>query len=388
MSHLLTCNGCETRYDVGTRPAGKRVRCPNCRRVLVIPPIDKASDVSASTRLRRTRGPSCARHGRSLAAGKCKLCGTRMCAAKCMAPAPVDHTCRDCAKHHDLGGALPIDFGVFPTYKLAAVAFAASFGRIVVWGILATLFALTVCGIPIVIGVLGFQSFGPGTTVGNLFGALAVGSIVVLWVFNEFLLLPAGCAVLIDDAIRKRKRPMGEALGAAAQRVLRNAGALFLVFCVYVFLALLLAILAAPVCYGLYQALGPFNLTGNRLPPGLAVALLSIPAIVGGGLVILAASLGLAVPVVVLEERSALHALQRAWDLSRQRFPSLVGLVLLYALLYAITSAALAGIGQLTFPLVMLILSRILDLCWPPLLVAAYHGLSAEYVGVLGRGKE
>ncbi len=384
---LLACDGCDTRYDVSGRGPGKRVRCPKCRTVMVVPDdLDENDDTTTSTRLRRARGKTCARHRKTVAEAVCQLCKAPMCARRCQSQPPIDHACRDCATLLGLEPALPIDLGLFATYRLAFSAFFPSLGRVIVWSLLASLVSFVVCGIPALLGWMTYHDAGGDTLVGMLGGSLYAGSIATLWVLVEFLLLPAGCAVLIDDAIRKRTDSFYDAFQRAFRRVIRNAGALGLVFVIYTLLTLLLALLAAVVFYVLAQATG-LRIDSTGTPHGPLVALAAFPLILGVGLTFLAASLGLAVPVVILEQRPAFDALGRAWELSQQRFAQVVGIVVVFAIGYAIAAMIAFWIGSVTFAAIGILLSRVLDLFWPALLVATYHGLSAEYCGVLGRGK-
>jgi hypothetical protein len=306
-----------------------------------------------------------------------------MC-SDCTAPAPVDHACRNCAKTLGLEGALPIDFGFLSTYLLAARSFFASLGRLVAWNVVAFLVSFTVCAIPGVIGVMVLAASGYAwgddlDTAGRQLGAfLALGSVVMGVVLKEFILLPAGCAIFVDQAIRSRDLGFGEAFALAFRRVIRSAGTLFLVFLVYALLAMLLLLPASLLLVYGSQVLG--NPDQTLLP------LAGFTLILCGGLLLLVVGLGLAVPAVVLEQRSAFEALGRAWELSQQHLWSWAGMVIVYALLYAICSVAFQALGQVTIPLVSLVLSMLPDLFWPALLVAAYHGLVAEHAGTLGRG--
>ena len=40
MSALMECSGCSTAYDVSKRKPGKKVRCPRCKTVMVVPERD------------------------------------------------------------------------------------------------------------------------------------------------------------------------------------------------------------------------------------------------------------------------------------------------------------------------------------------------------------
>ena len=114
-----------------------------------------------------------------------------------------------------------------------------------------------------------------------------------------------------------------------------------------------------------------------RLAIPVLAALLTL--LFGAGLF---AALGLAVPVCLLEEREAIDSLGRAWALSQQRFFPLVGLIVTY---YVVGWILVAPFLALNWPLEAAVLGQLLWLFQPALLVAAYHGLSAEAAGVLGR---
>jgi hypothetical protein len=281
---------------------------------------------------------------------------------------------------------MPIDFGLLATYRLALSTFFPTFGRVLLWSVLAFLVSVVVCGIPWLLGWWTYQSAGVETLVGKLGGCLVLGSVAVFWILNEFLLFPAGCAVLIDDAIRKRTDSFYDAFVRAFRRVIRNAGQLSLVFGIYSLLTLLLVLLALVVFYVLAQVTG-LRIDEAGAFQGSLLPLFVFPAILGLGFVLLAAAFGMAVPVIILEQRSAFDALGRAWELSQLRFAQVCGVLVVFAIGYAVAGATATFIGYLTFTAIGVLLSRLLDLFWPALLVATYHGLSAEYCGVLGRGR-
>jgi len=176
--------------------------------------------------------------------------------------------------------------------------------------------------------------------------------------------------VLIDAAIRGRPAPIGAGLRRAWHRVVRNLGALLGVFAFYLLLAVLAVVPALPLGAWLAERTGAW--TAAALPPAVAL-------IVAG--VLLIPAVGLAVPVVVLEERGAFDALGRAWRLGRLRYGTLVVLTGVFACAYG-GALALGALG----PGVTGVVSRVLDLVAPALLVTAYHGVAAEDAGVLGRG--
>lgn len=383
MSTYLECGGCETAYDVSARKPGKRVRCPKCKTIMVVPEAgdddEDSAILTASSRLRAARGPSCKAHKTTVSVGICGLCNAAMC-ERCLSPPPVDHACRACASLLGLEGALPIDFGLLTTFRRAAKAFFPNVPRILAWSVVALLVALTVCGIPGVIGAVVYGNAGPDTLLGQLGGIVVILAILGYRLLNAFLLIPAGCAVFIDDAIRGRKPDFAEAFSRAWRRVLGRAGALFLIFIVYALLAFLILLPCLVVFYFASEALGTTmvdgRLQGSPMPAILLFGLL------GAGLLFMATSLGLAAPIAILEQRSAVESLGRAWELSLQRFWGLCAVFLGLGLLYLAASI----IGLLTLPLFGFLITLLLDLFWPAVLVSAYHGLVAEHAGVLGRG--
>ena len=369
MSQILRCEGCDTGYDVSKRTPGKKVRCPRCKTVLIVPEPSPENEqvVTSSSRLRKTRGPVCARHKKEVARVRCKGCNDAVC-SKCLAPAPIEHLCEECAATRGLGGALKHDFGFRSTFRLAGKGFFPNFGRIVLWSLSAFLIALLVCVIP---GYLGGQMAlnNPGTPLGTLGAGLFIASLLTYWVLNNFLLIPAGAGILVDHAIRGRELTRLEAFAETAERILRSSGNLFLIFIVYLLLGLLVAFPGLVVFWWLAQINQPF-------------AALVLIVWMSGGMLFLFAALGLAVPVCLLEEREAIDSLGRAWALSQQRFFPLVGLIVTY---YVVGWLLVAPFLLLNWRLEATVLGQLLWLFQPALLVAAYHGLTAEAAGVLGR---
>ncbi|MCO5166008.1 MAG: zinc-ribbon domain-containing protein [Planctomycetes bacterium] len=377
---LVSCPGCDTQYDVSRREPGRRMRCPRCRGVVVVPerkPEASASpQVTASSRLRRARGPACARHPRRTAEGRCAGCGAHACAA-CWAPAPVDHFCARCAEERHLGGALPIDFGLLATPRLAMTAMLGSLGRLVGWTAFSVLATFTVFALPIVLSGLAFQVTydGQATWLTDLLAAVFVAASVGMLLTHFLFLVPAGCAVFLDHAIRGRRLPLGEAFREAWWRFLASAPRLLGVLVVVALLFLPFAVLVLGAAWVVNAGAGPLPALLLVLG-GLSVGLLPIFTV-----------LGLAVPVVVLEERSAHAALARAWELVRGHLASFGLLVVAYFVVVVVLGSVLGAVGAVTGLRVPLgVLSQLIDvLLWPSLLVAAYHGLSAEQAGVLGR---
>ena len=131
MSHplLVPCPGCDTTYDVSQRAPGKRMRCPRCKGVVTVPERTLAPvaspEITASSRIRRARGPACVVHTKHTATGACAGCSSQVC-DECWGPPSVDHLCTRCVKERGLDGAIPVDFGLLATPALAARALAQS----------------------------------------------------------------------------------------------------------------------------------------------------------------------------------------------------------------------------------------------------------------------
>ena len=390
-AHLLTCEGCATRYDVSKRTPGKQVRCPRCRTVMTVPAARGAeaprdSRLTASSRLRRAKGASCRDHPRELAIARCRACGADVC-SRCRADAPVDHFCRACAAERQLAGALPVDFGLLRTPLLALSAMLRTLPRMLAWNLLALLLTVLVFAPPVVLFLLGWDRSAPAASVdlwraikADLFAGVVIASLLAWLVSYYLLLVPAGCAVLLDDTLRGRELPLGAAFRAAWRRVARTGPSLVgvgLLLIVAGFAALMpgLAMAYALSESASQEAAGLF-LLGYGLLASLAVC----------------SAITVAVPVVVLEERPALEALGRAWTLARARVWDVATLVMGYGLLHAALSGALylvrdllVGPGDLLVPGLLVVLGHVVDLLWPALLVATYHGLAAEEAEVVGR---
>lgn len=380
MSHplLVSCPGCDTQYDVSRRAPGKRLRCPRCRETVVVP--EQAPDapeprVSASSRIRRARGPACAVHPRRTADGRCAGCGAQAC-EECRAAAPVDHFCAACARERGLEGALPVDFGLLATPAAGMRALLASAPRLVLWTAFSILATFLVFSLPLVTsGALFTLTYaGEQTWVSDLLAAVVFGCAFGMLVTHFLFLVPSGCAVFLDHAIRGRRPPLVEAFREAWWRFVSNAPRLLGVLVVVALLYLPYLILVLGAAWFLDGA--------SRLAAGLFL-LLALPL----GFFPILTTLGLAVPVVILEERSAHAALARSWELVRPHLAAFGLLVLGYFLLVAVLGAVMGLLGDATGLRVPFgVASQLIDvLLWPSLLVAAYHGLSAENAGVLGR---
>lgn len=388
-SVYVLCPGCETRYDVARRAPGRRLRCPRCEGVLVVPEAaagpssgpsaGPASEGTAapttSERLRRARGPTCRAHPRTLAEGRCTACRRPLC-ARCFAAPPIDDYCAECARARDLGPAVAVDFGLVATPLLAARALAKSLPRVLAWNLLALVASALLLAVPVG-AAYAFQAemqAGGASWRSDAWAAVFLGSALGVYVLYYLVVVPAGCSVLVDQAIRGGGPGFAGALRATVARVTRHAGDLFVI------------IVCLVVAYAPWFVLvsgGAMLLHGGGAPDlALALALVGLPL----GLLPLAVAFGLGAPVVVLEGRPALQALARAWELARPHLPGMVGLVAGYFLLYGVVAAGLAALAQVSgLPLVTAALAHLLDLLWPALLVAAYHGLAAEHAAVPGR---
>lgn len=375
---LVPCPGCDTRYDVGRREPGKKVRCPRCKAVLVVPEAAPAADedelLGTSSRLRRARGPVCRWHPKRSATERCDGCQSWAC-ADCWGPPPVDHVCRGCAEARGLEGAIAVDFGPLATPRVALAALGRALPKILVWNLASVLATFTVFGIPLALGFYAWRAAQDGSALREAAAAVVLASGMAMLIVHYLLVVPSGCATFLDQAIRGASVPFGEAFRIGWRRVLQNAPAL-------VGVALTIFVVLLPF---LVAIVGGAWLAYDRGAQAVAALILLIaPPLVFFPVV---SAFGLAVPVVVLEERSATAALGRAWELVRPQLLVVCGLVVGFFVAQGVlttTFAALTDALGLPRPL-MLFASYLTDLVWPALLVAAYHGLSAEQVGVPGR---
>ncbi len=378
---LVPCPGCSTRYDLSRRSPGKRVRCPKCQGVLVVPePHDELPPLgpehSSSARLRRARGPVCNAHPRAMSDGRCDGCGAHACSA-CWAAPPIDHLCVACVDTRGLGAPLPIDFGPLATPRLALGPLLRTFPRALVWNVGAVAASSLLFGIPMVFCMLLFRAVEVTSWTADVMAGLVLACVLGGLLIHNFLLVPAGCAVFVDQDLRGLRPGFGAALAEACRRTARNFGTFVGVTAV---LALLLVPIALLVLGSAYILLASGS-DAARAAAGVLV--LAASPVVFFPIV---TALGLAVPVVILEERTALAALQRAWELARRQLHVVGLLVVSYFALKVTVSAALAALPALQgLPGVGLLLSTCVDLVWPALLVTAYHGLVAEQVAIPGR---
>ena len=386
-ARLLTCNGCASSYDVSRRTPGKQVRCPKCRTVLVVPDPDEAPArdlrLSSSSRLRRAKGATCRDHPRELATARCHGCAADVC-ERCRADSPVEHFCRGCAATRELGSALPTDFGLLATPLLALRALGGALGRMLAWNLAGLVLVVLVFTPLMAIGFAGWDREAPPAAVdlwravkADLFAGLVLGGAGACLATYYGLLVPAGCSVFLDAALRGRQVPFGAAFGQAWRRVTRTGPSLIAVS--------LLLILAFSVAVVAILALAyPLREVGQGRLSLALVGALGAPATLA-----FFTALGLVVPVVVLEERSALEGLARAWTLARWRLWDVAILVVGYGAAHLVFSLLLwrisPALGGLLLPGLLTLLGHVVDLIWPALLVATYHGLAAEEAGIVGR---
>jgi hypothetical protein len=254
--------------------------------------------------------------------------------------------------------------------------------RVLLWVVISVLVTFTVFAIPLVLGGVAFDLtyVPPGDWRSDLAAAVTLGSLVGA-VFTHFLLLvPSGCAVFLDHAIRNKRVPLGRALREAWTRFVTNAPRLFVVLLVVSLLYLPWLVLVGGAAFFSYVALAA---TQQALAVAALIVLVGLPL----GFFPLLVTLGLAVPVVILEERSATSALARSWELVRPHLVAFGLLVLGNFALVALLGALLGWLSDLLgAQLLVGIVSPLIDIMlWPALLVAAYHGLMAENAGILGR---
>ena len=264
--------------------------------------------------------------------------------------------------------ALKVDFGYFVTIQTAARIYGASFFRLMAWALFSVVSAGVVCALPILLGIANYQRYGDEWQ-GLLGGVIALIGIVVYYVLSNFLLTPAGCVILCDQAIRDERATFSEALGRAVAGVAVNAGSLCALFLVYTFLLLLFLFPGLLLAYWLHEI----------SPPAAALAMIGFALL--GSVFILVTSM-LALPALLLEEEGASSALVRSWQLSTQGIGALVGIALTFLFVQGSITApfqalGLAGLGALVH--------AALGLFLPALMVAAYHGLAAEDAHLLGR---
>lgn len=390
-ARLLTCKGCSSSYDVSRRAPGKQVRCPKCRTVLVVPEVEESEEppardprLSASSRLRRAKGATCRDHPRELSVARCRACAAEVC-ERCRAEPPVEHFCGACARERHIGGALPLDFGLLATPLHALRALVRSLWRMLVWNLAALVFVVVVFTPLIAVGFALWDREAPSAAVdlaraakADLFAGWIMATAGACLVTYYGLLVPAGCSVFLDAALRGRKVGFGAAFTEARQRVVRTGPSLLGV-------TLLLGLACAAAVLMILALIYPFREVAGGY---LSIALL----LVLGAPVALAfvTALGLVVPVVVLEERSALESLGRAFSLARWRIWDVAILVVGYGALHVVFSLLLVRIspalgGGWVFPAILTLLGHVVDLIWPALLIATYHGLSAEEAAIVGR---
>jgi hypothetical protein len=380
LSRLL-CT-CGKSYDVSGRAAGSRVRCRACQTVLTVPAsrMLEGAARTASERLRAARGAPCPRHPKTLAIDPCENCHRWMCEA-CRAKAPSSHLCKDCAPAVGATAALPVDFGFLATIEIAVRLATRALPRLLALNIVANI-AKWALALPFMIAVfLAMRQINPKdveTAELVLFFAIYALAGLIITLF-EVVLIPAADIAVLDRTLREWRdttdvapQSAGESIRAAVRRAWERKGTLILTF---------LLLLAALI--GSFLVLLPFILlyqlseNGEFIAAGLCFSMPAAGAVLG--------AFGLAIPVVVLEHRSAPQAFGRAWNLARLRpFAAAAfgtGFVVVGALLYY----RLLQFQQAWGLIPALLVAFVGDIAWPAILVAAYHGLVAEEARLVGR---
>lgn len=265
--------------------------------------------------------------------------------------------------------ALKVDFGYFVTIQAAAKIYGASFFRLVAWALISVISAAVVCALPIGLGLANYRLHGDAWQ-GLLGGVIAVIGFVVYYVLSNFLLMPAGCVILCDQAIHEERATFSEALGRAVAGVAVHAGSLCALFLVYTFLLLLFLFPGLLLAFWLFQI----------SPVAAALALIGFALL--GSVFILVTSM-LALPALLLEEEGTSSAMVRSWQLSTQGLGALVGIALTFLFVQASISAPFQAMGVAWIGVMV---HAALGLFLPALMVAAYHGLAAEDARLVGRG--
>jgi len=375
LSRLL-CT-CGKSYEVRARAPGTLVKCRACEKVLTVPAARQDDAVrSASERLRRARGEPCARHPKSLALDPCERCARWMCEA-CRAPAPSLHLCRDCAPAVFATQAIPLDFGILATPLIAARSAGRAFPYLVGFNVLASLMEWALAAPFVALGV--WAGSQPAVTEGSfdVHHAVALASgvcAIIIISFFDAVFIPAADVVLIDRSIR-RQAPDGNVIGAAFARAWARKGTLALAFVYLVLVATGALVFVLPFVLAAYL-MGDLEIAWAGLAVGIPAAGTALGAF------------GLAIPVVILEHRTASQAFGRAWSLAQMRplaaafFGTaivLVGVLLTWGLSFVPPEWGAAGVA------LELGVTFLANMAWPAILVAAYHGLVAEEARVVGR---
>jgi hypothetical protein len=377
---FVTCASCGAHYDVSTRERGQRVRCRRCGADIMVPAATPGTGRSrtASERLLRAHGMPCDRHGRTLAVSTCERCG-RPCCPRCLAAEPHAHLCSVCAEIAQVRPVLPVDWGVAPVLGNALRAWLAGLGpRILIYNLLviATVFALFWDYAMVPLFVLkqhieatvddGMRDFWVAVL-------RAVGLLVILGATALLgVLSSGGNATFLDGALRGERVTLGHAMYRCVHRAPSIAAAWVLVL-----LALAAPLFAIEVPFvAVAAATGKMwiSYVGLAVYAPIALAIL--------------ASVVLAGPVAILEDRSGARAVGRAIELTRGHRGSIAALLLLFSLLWlggAVGTALLGGRPQPAVIAVALLVAILIDVGWSALLVAAYHGLAAEKLGLVGR---
>jgi hypothetical protein len=380
---FVTCSSCDARYDVASREAGQRVLCRRCGKPITVPPAPAATDTkarsrTASERLLRAHGMACDRHARTLAVSVCERCG-RPCCPRCLAAEPHAHLCSVCAEIAHVRPVLPVDWGVAPVLGNALRAWLSGLGpRILAYNALVIATVTTLFWYYAMVPLFVLKEHIETTAddgMRDFWVAVlrAVGLVIILSATALLgVLSSGGNATFLDGALRGERVTLGHAIYRCVHRAPSIAVAWGLVL-----LALMAPFFAVEIPFVLVAAaMGKswISYVGLALYAPVALAILS--------------SVVLAGPVAILEDRSGARAVGRAIELTRGHRGSIAALLLLFSLVWALCAAGTAFLGGRPQPIavaVALLVSILIDVGWSALLVAAYHGLAAEKLDLVGR---
>jgi hypothetical protein len=194
--------------------------------------------------------------------------------------------------------------------------------------------------------------------------------------FITLAIVPAAEIHVLDRRMRGAQSSLLEGLREALGWAWSRRGPLVLTLVLLLVAAVAATVVLLPFLLGAYMF-------GDEELLALGV-LLAFP-LVGATL----GTFGLAIPVTVLEHRPAARAFGRAWELARLHpmvtaalgAVSLLGGALACAVAREASHALAHGSAVAIFPAV----TFLLDMAWPAILVAAYHGLAAEEAKLAGR---
>lgn len=380
---FVSC-ACGARYDVSSREEGQRVRCRRCGVAIVVPagrarPGGGAPSRTASERLLRAHGTACDGHSRSLAVAVCERCGRAAC-QRCLAPEPCSHLCEVCAEIAQVRPVLPVDWGIGAVLGNALRAWGRALGpRIVLYNLLAfaTVITLFCCAMgPLLIVRAHVDAAVDDLSMRAFWVAVlrAAGCVVILATGALLAVLSSGGnATFLDGALRGETITLGHAIYRCVRRAPSIAVAWGLVV-----LALVAPLFAIEVPFVAAAAVtGKTWLAFAGLVPYAPIALVVLSSVVLAG------------PVAILEDRSGARAVGRAIELARGHRGSMAALLVIFSIVWGAVTAGTSLLGGAAFQpvafAISLAIAILLDIGWSSLLVAAYHGLAAGKLGLIGR---